>query len=334
MTIVCGVRLLVRFVLVAASGVALAQAAQVQTIRVISLPGRPLPVVVAQSQGIFAKYGIEVQVEAAQNSEILRANLANGTADIAHAAVDNAVAMAEMAGADVAIVIGGEGTLNELIVQPEIHSISDLRGRTVIVDAPNTAFALQLKKILLTSGLRVGRDYEMKPVGATPLRLQAMRDHKEYAASMLGPPTSFLAKRDGFVSLGSARHFLGSYQAAGGFVRRPWAHDHSELLVRYLAAYVEAQRWLLSPANKQQVIELLTKEFHIPDPVANQTYEVLVSSHQGLADDARLDSEGFQNVLRLRAEVEGQWDGRVPSPEKYYDPSYYNQALSKLKSAR
>jgi hypothetical protein len=38
-------------------------------------------------------------------------------------------------------------------------------------------------------------------------------------------------------------------------------------------------------------------------------------------------------VLKLRAEVEGQWGGHPPSPEKYYDPAYYNRALSMLKKA-
>jgi len=38
--------------------------------------------------------------------------------------------------------------------------------------------------------------------------------------------------------------------------------------------------------------------------------------------------EGFKNVLKLRAEIEGQWGGNAPPPEKYVDLSYYNRALS------
>src|SRR2546429_1369695 len=125
----------------------------------------------------------------------MRAALAEGQADVAHAAVDNSVAMVELTGADVAIVMGGEGSLNELFVQPDIHSAAELRGKTLIVDAVNTAYALQMKKILLLNGLQAGRDYEMKPYGATPQRLVAMREHKEFAGSMLGPPASIVAKR-------------------------------------------------------------------------------------------------------------------------------------------
>jgi len=305
-----------------------------QKIRLTSLPGRPLPVVAAEMNGTFAKFGIEVEVSPAPNSDAMRAALAEGKADIAHAAVDNSVAMVELTGADVVIVMGGEGSLNELFVQPDIHSAAELRGKTLIVDAVNTAYALQMKKILLLNGLQAGRDYEMKPYGATPQRLVAMREHKEFAGSMLGPPASIVAKREGFVSLGSTQRLIGPYQSYGAFVPRKWAREHKDTLVRYLAAYIEAQRWLMAPANKQKVIELMTKESKIPADVAGETYAVLIEGHGGYAADARFDLDGFRNVLKLRAEVEGQWDGHPPAPEKYYDSSYYFGALAKLKGAK
>jgi hypothetical protein len=40
--------------------------------------------------------------------------------------------------------------------------------------------------------------------------------------------------------------------------------------------------------------------------------------------------QGFKNVLKLRAEIEGQWGGKPPSPDKYFDLSYYNMAMADL----
>ena len=40
--------------------------------------------------------------------------------------------------------------------------------------------------------------------------------------------------------------------------------------------------------------------------------------------------EGFRNVLAIRAEVEGQWGGARPAPEKYVDLSYYQRAVAAL----
>jgi ABC-type nitrate/sulfonate/bicarbonate transport system substrate-binding protein len=316
------------------SSSARAQELSPQKIRLTSLPGRPLPVVAAEMNGTFAKFGIEVEVNPAPNSDAMRAALAEAKADIAHAAVDNSVAMVELTGADVVIVIGGEGSLNELFVQPDIHSAAELRGKTLIVDAVNTAYALQMKKILLLNGLQAGRDYEMKPYGATPQRLVAMREHKEFACWILGPPATMVNKHEGCVIIGSTQKLIGPYQSYGAFVQRKWASEHKDTLVRYLAAYIEAQRWLMAPANKQKVIELMMKESKIPADVAQETYAVLIEGPGGYAADARFDLDGFKNVLKLRAEVEGQWGGHPPAPEKYYDSSYYFEALARLKGAK
>jgi ABC-type nitrate/sulfonate/bicarbonate transport system substrate-binding protein len=298
------------------------------------LPARPLALTVALEQGLFAKHGVEVQAQIAANSEELRGALAAGSVDLAHAAVDNAVALVEKAHVEVVVVMGGEGSTNELIAQPGTESVEELRGGTVIVDAPTTAYAIQLKKILLLRGLQSGRDYQIKSVGGTPLRLAAMRENKDYAASILGPPTSLIAKQEGFVSLGTTQSFLGPYQAAGAFARRSWANENRNLLTGYIAAYIEAQHWILDSAHKEQVIALLAKEFHLSDALAKEAYDSWIVAPGGLQPDAKIDLGGFANVLRLRAEMEHTWSGETPAPEKYYDSSYYDAAVLKLSPAK
>lgn len=331
MKLVSSARLAVAVCALTLCGNAQAQTPAPQKIHVLTLLGRPMQFAIADKQGLFAKYNLEVANDNKKNSDELRADLAAGNGDLAYLAVDNAVAMVELARQDVVIVMGGEGSQNELMAQPAIKSIADLRGKTLLVDAPNTAYALQMKKILSFSGMTAGKDYEIKPFGATPQRLAAMRENKDFAGSMLGPPTSLVAKHEGFVSLGSVQQLIGPYQAAGFFTQRAWAKEHRDLLVSFLAACIEAQRWLLDPANKQQVISLLISEFHLSPEIAAEDYETAMRQPGGFAKDALLDLPGFENVLKLRAEVEGQWGGHPPSPEKYYDPSFYDAALKKAK---
>jgi ABC-type nitrate/sulfonate/bicarbonate transport system substrate-binding protein len=322
------------FIAIFLGGSAFAQAPSLKKIKVLTLLGRPLQFVAADQQGLFVKYGVEVETENLPNSDVLRASLADGKGDLAYLAVDNAVAMVELAHQDVIIVMGGEGSQNELMAQPEIKSIKDLRGKTLIVDAPNTAYALQMKKILLLNGLEAGKDYEIKPYGATPARLAAMREHKEFAGTMLGPPSSIAAKHAGFVSMGTVQELIGPYQAAGYFAQRAWAKEHRDLLIAFLAACIEAQRWLMASENKQQVIELLVKESHLAPDVAAESYESSMNHPGGFETDAKLDIQGFKNVLKLRAEIEGSWGGHPPDPEKYYDSVYFYAALAKLKGAK
>jgi ABC-type nitrate/sulfonate/bicarbonate transport system substrate-binding protein len=314
--------------------VLMAQTPKLEAIHVLTLVGRPLPMIVGENRGTFAKFGIEVTTENCASSDSMRAALAAGKGDLAYAAVDNAVAMVEIAGVDVVIVSGGEGSQNELIAQPDIKSIKELQGKTLLVDAVNTAYALQLKKIMLLSGMQAGRDYEMKCYGATPLRLEALLKHKEFAGSMLGAPASLSAKSAGLASLGSIPDLLGAYQAGGHFTRRNWADEHRESLVKYLAAYIESQRWVMDPANKKRVLEIMVEEYKLAPEVAAGTYELSMTHPGGFEKDAQLDQEGFKNVLKLRAEVEGQWGGHVPPANKYYHDTYYQAALAKLMAAK
>jgi hypothetical protein len=47
-----------------------------------------------------------------------------------------------------------------------------------------------------------------------------------------------------------------------------------------------------------------------------------------LAPDARFDMEGFKAVLALRSEIEGQWGGKAPGPEKYIDLGCCDRAMN------
>src|SRR5437870_11325270 len=114
-------------------------------LKVKMFPGaQALPALAAAQQGIFERHGLKVELLFTANSDEQRAGLAKGDFEIAQAAVDNAVAMVELAKEDVVIVSGGDSSMNEFIVQPDVRSDADFKGTTLLVDAPNTAYALQL----------------------------------------------------------------------------------------------------------------------------------------------------------------------------------------------
>ena len=286
-----------------------------------------LPLLAAQAQGLFAKRGLKVDIKIAPGSDELRNGLAQGRYQIVHTAVDNAVAMAEVAKVDIAVVLGGDDGFNHLFVQPEIGAYQDLRGKTVVVDAPDTAFALQLYKMLKLNGLQKG-DYAVKPVGATFKRLAAMEQTRAPPRRSSMRRSRSAPGRAGLKDMGTAVASVGPYLSTSGFVLRAWGAANADVLTRYIASYVEGLRWALAPANKAAAVDLLAGWLKVPPDIALECYEIAASPAGGLAKDAQLDLEGFRNVLKLRAEIEGQWGGTSPSPEKYLDLSYYRAAVS------
>jgi ABC-type nitrate/sulfonate/bicarbonate transport system substrate-binding protein len=173
-------------------------------LKVSSFPGvTNFPIFAAEHTGLFAKYGLTIDLVYAPNSRVQRDGLAKGEYQIIQTAADNCVAMVELDRADAIIVAGGDNGFNHIIVQPEINRLSDVRGKTVVVDAPNTAFALLLYTALRDSGLSKD-DYKVNSVGGTGERLAAMIGDKTNVAAIMGLPFVFRATAAGLKDMGSA----------------------------------------------------------------------------------------------------------------------------------
>ena len=240
-----------------------------------------------------------------------------------HSAVDNAFALKDKANVDIAVVLGGDNSFNHLVVQPEIQSLADVKGKTVAVDAVNTAYAFQLYEMLRQKGLNKG-DYDVKTVGGTGQRLDAMTKDKTFAAAMMNPPFSIRAEKAGLKAIDTAAAALGAYQGSSAFVLRTWGAANSDTVVKYVQAYIEGLRWMLDSKNKAEAVALLVDRLKLPEDVAAQAYDATI---KGFNKDGALDMDGVKNVLKLRAQFEG---GTPAAPEKYIDLSYYQKALAGL----
>lgn len=286
-----------------------------------------LPNFAAEAQGFYKKRGIVVSTSFTANSEQQRAGLASGEYDLAHAAVDNAVAMVDVAKEDIVIFMGLDEGYNKLVVQPEIKSYEDLRGKTLGVDAPDTAFALVAYEMLRLNGLKAG-DYNVLPVGATQSRLDALKDRKIDFA-MLNLPFNIFAQRAGLAVLDDPRQVVSDYQSTGGFVLRSWAKNNRDLFVRYTASYIEGLRWALDPANRAAAIQILVDRMQLAPDIVEESVKQILDPKTGFTPDGKLTLPGMKMLLQLRANFTGDTT-RDLSPDRYVDESYYREALAIL----
>jgi ABC-type nitrate/sulfonate/bicarbonate transport system substrate-binding protein len=320
-----------RFATAAALVLLAGSAAQAEDtlVRVNTFPtARSLPFFVGVEKGFFAKHGIKLEFEVTENSKSQREGLASGKFEVVQAAVDNALAMIEVAKIDVVIVSGGDSGTNEFIVGKGIDSFGGVRGKKLVVDAPNTAYALQGIKILAQHGLKVDVDYKLNPVGNGTHRLKAMMDGGDNAAAIMNLPFSAQTIEAGMKSLGRTTDMLGPYQAGGAFVLRSWAKANGKTLENYLAGYIESLRWVMDKKNRDEAIAMLMDKRKLTRSLATRSYDLMIEPGFGFNPDAKLSPEGFDNVLKLRQEVEG---GPKPEPAKYLDLSYYDRALKLIR---
>src|ERR1700686_2458896 len=250
-----------------------ASAADPILLRINSFPNaKALPLQAGIGKGFFARRGLKAELELTESSKAQRDGLAAGKFQIAQSAIDNAVAMIEGAKQDVVILSGGDSGMNEFFVQAGINSFAELRSHVILVDAPDTAYALQVKKLLAQHGVPPGAS-TIKPVGAGVFRLKGMLEDKNNAAAILNLPFTVEAAQAGMKSLGRTIDLLGPYQAAGGFALRAFAEQNRDTAERYLAAYVETLRFVRDPANRAQSIGFLVREQKLDKNIAERTHD-------------------------------------------------------------
>jgi len=305
-------------------------------LNIIAFPGAPnLPTFVALEQGFFADAGLDVRLTTTPSSVFQFEKFGTGEFDIAFTAYDNVVAYSEGQGAakldpmpDFRVLMGVTQIGLSAVVAPEIAQATDLKGKTLALDAPSTGFAFVLYDLLAHLGLP--RDaYEAVGVGATPERWASVKAGTHAGTITIEPFTS-LAKAAGFKVLTQSGDLFPTYQ--GGIIagRKDWVEAHEQETVAFLAAYLKGLRWALDPANREAAAELLgAKMPEVKPGVLGAVMDSVLSPKTGLTPDGDILPDGMRAVLDLRSRY-GRPQTTLTDIEKYLLLGPYQAALKQL----
>ena len=304
-----------------------------KTVNLIVFPGGfNWPVWVAQEKGLFAKNGIDVKVTPTPSSVFQLTGLIEGKFDIAMTAIDNLIAYregqgeAKVDGPDLIAFMGGDNGFLRLVAVPEIKNFNELKNKTLSVDARTTGYAFVLFEMLEQRGLVLDRDYNVERAGGVLQRFQALME-KKHAATLLLSPFEIQAEAKGFNRLGNATDVLGAYQGLVGGARKSWADANREAVVGYIRAFSEAVDWLYDPRNKEEAIAIFRKNLpNMNGQGAQAAYGVLLSPTDGFQKKAQIDLQGVRTVLAIRSKY-AEPRKALSDPDKYYDASFYREAL-------
>ena len=212
----------------------------------------------------------------------------------------------------------------QLVVQPDIQSYDDLKGKTFAVDAVSSGFVSVLRRMLELGGLGLD-DYELVPVGTR--RWETMKSG-EHAGALMTDNFMSGDLSTGLRILDNSIDALPPYQSAVATACRGWAATHKDELIRFIRAYVECLNWIFDPANHEQAAQILSdnRDGMSAEAAVNSVAQ-LVSRREGLTPKAALDMEAVATVVELRNRF-GEPRKELAGPEPYIDLSYYREALS------
>ena len=220
--------------------------------------------------------------------------------------------------------MGGDNGFLSLITVPEVRNVTDLKGRTVSVDARTTGYAFVLFDLLKRKGLD-DADYKVEKAGGVLQRWEALKE-KKHDGTLLLTPFEFVAKANGFNVLEYAIDVYGHYQGRVGAARRTWAADNPRKAQAFIKGYASGVDFLLDAKNKAEVIAILRKRLpQMSEQLGEQSYSYMAGP-KGFTPKAKIDMDGVRKVLELRSAY-GEPKKALIDPTKYYDAKYYDAAM-------
>jgi NitT/TauT family transport system substrate-binding protein len=225
-----------------------------------------LPMWIAQDQGLFKKYGLDVNMILFQGSAAATQALLSGSVDIVFGSASSAITVVGR-GAPVAVIATTHLLDYQLVARPNVKTADGLRGGTVGISAYSGGDDFALRRLLPKLGLTLGKDVKFVVLG-TPNPAQKVE------AVLNGTTDATLATfevSDALEAQGKRVSVLTSLLANGiklsvgdVYLMRPYLARNPEIVKDFLRGFVEAIR--LAKNDKQLSMDTLRKYIKIDDP--------------------------------------------------------------------
>lgn len=220
---------------------------------------------------LFDKQGLDVElIYIAGSSTVVQSMLAKEI-PISEIAIP-AVVQANLAGADMVMLAGPNRKPGQkIMVKPEIKAVEALKGKKIGISRFGTSDDFLLRYALNQWNLRADRDVALIQLGGSPEILAGLSSGT-VDAGLLSSPLHLRAVKLGFSLLADLSNSGIDYQGAGVVTTRSFVRENSDVVRRYVRAYVEGLHRLKT--DKSFSLKVLAKYTRIADPEAlEETYQ-------------------------------------------------------------
>ncbi|HEV8344154.1 MAG TPA: ABC transporter substrate-binding protein [Candidatus Binatia bacterium] len=275
-----------------------AQAPTKVTMTTGSFSEREAAMFVAQDQGFFRRYGLDLTFVHVRSGPVGMAALAGGDSQLHEGSVTGAVLGAAAEGTDLVFVAGMINKLiGNIMASPKIKTPSDLKGKVIAVTSASGGSWMFTTLALEYWGLDAKRDgITFRILGDESVRSQALLADT-VAATHLGYTFAAPLKSRGFTNLADLAQLPIPFQSTGIMTKRSFINSSPEVVEKVLRGIVDSMAFIAQPENKTAVLKSLAKGLRLPKvEQAVEGYESLPMLY-----DRRIypTVEGVRNVIRL-----------------------------------
>jgi NitT/TauT family transport system substrate-binding protein len=204
----------------------------------VTLASNTLPIWIAQDEGLFAKYGLDIELIYIAGAAKVAEALLGGDVDIAATVPVSAVGPA-LEGADLVLIASWANRVAfSLHVSPAVQSVADLRDKRVAVTRRGSDGEIWARSVLRQFGLEPERDYHFLAAGGQVEAVAGMQNGA-FDAVVIGPPVTIRARQLGLRELLGYRDYGVEAASVGLVTSRRYLREQSDVVARLLRACAE-----------------------------------------------------------------------------------------------
>ena len=267
---------------------------------------------VAQDQGFFRRYGLDLTLVQARNGPVGMAALSSGESFMHWGSVSGANLGAISEGADLVFVAGFINRLTGVFAaNPKIRSPTDLRGKSLGVNSLSGGTWIFTMLTLDHWGLSPERDkIQMRGLGDSSIVSQALLAGNVDAA-YLSYSFAKVVENKGFRVLADLQKLPIAYQGTGIVTRRSTIASSAATLENVMRGLLDGVAFIRNPENKSQVARSLAKGLRLKRiEDAEEGYQSMLDLYErkifpsvdGVRNVIRLLGAGNEKIRRLKAE--------------------------------
>ena len=267
---------------------------------------------VAQDQGMFRKYGLDLTFVQVRNGPVAMSALSSGETQFHWGSVSGANLGAISEGADLVFIAGFINRLSGMFVaNPRVKTPMDLKGKSLGVNSLSGGGWIFAMLMLDYWGLVPERDkIQFRSLGEQAIMAQGVMSGTVDAA-FLGYTFGKMLEGKGFTVLADSEKLPIPYQGSGLISKKSFVTGSAVTVESVLRALLDSSAYIRNPDNKTSVMKSLAKALRfrrVED--AEDGYRSMVHLYEkriypsvdGIRNVIRLLGTNNEKIRRLKAE--------------------------------
>jgi NitT/TauT family transport system substrate-binding protein len=278
-----------------------------------------LPFKVAQVKGFWREEGLDVEVILIRGAVGMQA-LLGGSVD--YTSASGSTIAAAVRGLPVKLAfISSAKPMFELVSQPQLKSLQDLKGKVVGISSRGGSNDLMMQLILQKNGMVPNKDVTTIIVGAQEETVIALRAGR-IAAALLTPPRNFMLQRDGFNRLAYASDYLPTYGNGGIGVTDEKIKTNPAEVQALVKGTVKGLQYSLK--NRAEMTAMMPGYLGVKDPtLVDQLYDLYLTRQ---SVDGSVDEAWMRGAIEFTQKTLGGAPKEIP-PSQVFDFSFVHRAV-------